>query len=56
MILTWVGRSGEVEEMGEGDGPDGEVPAVEWSARVKRERTWQDRPNKGGAAWKDFVG
>lgn len=48
-----------MEEMGEGNRANGEVPAVEWPARIKGERTWQDRANEGGAqalAWKDFVG
>ena len=49
-----------MEEVGEGNGADGKVPAVECRAtRVEGERTWQDGANERRAqalAWKDFVG
>ena len=42
--------------MGEGKGANREVPAVEWTTRVKGEWTWQDERRAQALAWKDFVG
>ena len=42
--------------MGEGNGADRKVPAVEWPTRVEGERTWQDERGAQTLAWKDFVG
>ena len=46
-----------MKEMREGNRADGEVPAVDGTARIERERAWQDRADEWWAqtlAWKDF--